>query len=608
MRAFALVTGLLSLTAAVHGRSTISRVRSAVMESLHAVPEGWKAIGVPDPDTRMAFRIAIKEPNPGLFEQTLYEISTPGSPKYGQHLKREELKDLIRPSKEATDSVIDWLTTSGIQADEIEDDGEWISFIATINQAEAILKSQFKTYASTVREGVSKIRTLEYSVPEKLHQYVRMIQPTTRFGQLRPQFNSVHRIEKVEDVPGALSAQSLVDDVAAAVCNTTITPACLRSLYKVGNFQANPKNGFVGVTGYLDQLARFTDLAQFETLYAQNAINQSFTVTSINGGTTDQLGTSDSVEASLDIQYTVGLSAPIPQKFYSTGGRGILVPDLDQPNPEDNQNEPYMEFLKYLSALPDKDLPSVLTTSYGEDEQSVPKEYAKTVCDMYGHLGARGVSVLHSSGDTGVGSACQTNDGKNTTRFLPIFPAACPYVTAVGGTTQVEPEVAIGFSSGGFSDIFPRPSYQDSAVKGYLSILGDRWKGLYNPTGRGFPDLAAQSNRFHVIDKGLDILVGGTSASCPAVAGIIADLNSARIDAGKPKLGFLNPWIYSGGKEGFTDIVNGGSTGCTGRDIYSGLPTPFVPYASWNATKGWDPVTGLGTPLFDVLKEKSCGK
>lgn len=72
------------------------------------------------------------------------------------------------------------------------------------------------------------------------------------------------------------------------------------------------------------------------------------------------------------------------------------------------------------------------------------------------------------------GSACQTNDGKNTTRFLPIFPAACPYVTSVGGTYRVEPERAISFSSGGFSDLWDRPAYQDEAVNEYLNILGDR--------------------------------------------------------------------------------------------------------------------------------------
>lgn len=222
-------------------------------------------------------------------------------------------------------------------------------------------------------------------------------------------------------------------------------------------------------------------------------------------------------------------------------------------------------------------------------------------------MGARGVSILFSSGDTGVGSACQTNDGKNTTRFLPIFPASCPYVTSVGGTLHVEPEEAVYFSSGGFSDTWPRPRYQNAAVKEYLSILGDRWEGLYNPHGRGFPDVAAQGYRFHVIDQGDEILVGGTSASSPTFAGVVALLNAARLQAGMPTLGFLNPWIYSTAYQGLNDIVDGGSAGCTGTDIYSGLPTPFVPFASWNATTGWDPVTGYGTPDFGKLLELAMG-
>lgn len=302
------------------------------------------------------------------------------------------------------------------------------------------------------------------------------------------------------------------------------------------------------------------------------------------------------------MQYTLGLVAPeLKANYFSTPGRGPLVPDLDQPSADDNQNEPYLDYFTYLVGLDDDKLPKVLSTSYGEDEQSVPPEYANKVCDLIGQLGTRGVSVLFSSGDTGVGSACQTNDGKNTTRFLPIFPASCPYVTAVGGTTRVEPEEAIYFSSGGFSDLWKRPAYQDDAVPAYLDRLGDRWAGLYNREGRGFPDVAAQGARFRVVDKGTQILVGGTSASAPAFASVVALLNNARLSAGQPPLGFLNPWIYDQAYQGLNDITKGGSTGCTGRSIYSGLPAPFVPYASWNATAGWDPVTGYGTPDFGKL-------
>lgn len=135
---------------------------------------------------------------------------------------------------------------------------------------------------------------------------------------------------------------------------------------------------------------------------------------------------------------------------------------------------------------------------------------ANRTCSLFAQLGARGVSVIFSSGDSGVSSACQTNDGKNTTRFLPIFPGSCPFVTTVGGTFRVQPERAASFSAGGFSDIFPRPAYQDAAVTKYLGILGDRWKGLYNPAGRGFPDVAAQSFNFTTINGGREGHDGGT--------------------------------------------------------------------------------------------------
>jgi tripeptidyl-peptidase-1 len=100
---------------------------------------------------------------------------------------------------------------------------------------------------------------------------------------------------------------------------------------------------------------------------------------------------------------------------------------------------------------------------------------------------------------------------------------------------------------------------------------------------------------------------GGTSAASPVVASIIALLNDARFRAGKPSMGFINPWLYkhAAGKA-LNDITAGGSLGCTGVDLQNGIVIPKggkIPYASWNATIGWDPVTGLGTPNFMKLKE-----
>lgn len=134
----------------------------------------------------------------------------------------------------------------------------------------------------------------------------------------------------------------------------------------------------------------------------------------------------------------------------------------------------------------------------------------------------------------------------------------------------VEPEHAVSFSSGGFSDIFPQPAYQKAAVGKYLRSIGDTFKGLYNAKGRGFPDVAAQGRNFSVYSQGRLIKVGGTSASAPTFAALVSLLNNARIKSGQKPLGFLNPWLYGEAVHGgLTDIVLGGSKGCTGRDSKS---------------------------------------
>ena len=117
------------------------------------------------------------------------------------------------------------------------------------------------------------------------------------------------------------------------------------------------------------------------------------------------------------------------------------------------------------------------------------------------------------SGDGGPGDGCMSNDGKNTTKFQPQFPASCPWVTSVGGTEQVQPEIATWLSGGGFSDVFARPDYQAKQVGAYLNnTVGEkRFKGLYNHTGRGIPDVAAQAQTtFPMFHMGEETRGGGT--------------------------------------------------------------------------------------------------
>jgi tripeptidyl-peptidase-1 len=92
-------------------------------------------------------------------------------------------------------------------------------------------------------------------------------------------------------------------------------------------------------------------------------------------------------------------------------------------------NEPFLDWLDFI--LIQKTIPQTISTSYGDDEQTVPRDYATSVCNMFAQLGVMGVSILFGSGDGGVGGAglvkgsCLSNDGTNRTEFLPMFPASC---------------------------------------------------------------------------------------------------------------------------------------------------------------------------------------
>jgi len=296
-------------------------------------------------------------------------------------------------------------------------------------------------------------------------------------------------------------------------------------------------------------------------------------------------------EANLDLQHILGISHPIPIVEYSTAGRGPLIPTKDQPRLP-GSNEPYLEWLQYMLNLADADLPQTVSTSYGEEEQSIPREYALKTCNMFMQLGGRGVSVIFSSGDSGPGNACVSNIN-NGTIFEPTYPAGCPWVTSIGATIGTNPERAVTYSSGGFSNYFDQPNYQKTAVNTYLNSIGDTYAPYYNRSGRAIPDLSAQGSNFAVFDKGSLTMLSGTSASAPVIAGIVALLNAARRTIDQPPLGFLNPWLYNI-TGAFNDITTGYGGGCYGA---KGLNRT----ARWNATAGWDPVTGLGTPKFEAL-------
>src|SRR6266567_2303660 len=175
------------------------------------------------------------------------------------------------------------------------------------------------------------------------------------------------------------------------------------------------------------------------------------------------------------------------------------------------------------------------------------------------------------------------------------FPADEPWVTSVGGSSMIRNGTTIqekvwnsdgGGSGGGFSDFFTAPAFQKALPASVQSLLKNR---------RGVPDVAGDADPLTGMvsyQDGTWSLAGGTSASAPLWAGLIAIANQM---AGHP-LGFINPGLYklsqsSNYTQDFHDITNGNNS-----VNYKGVTVP-----GYSAVPGWDPTTGLGTPNAEKL-------
>jgi kumamolisin len=240
---------------------------------------------------------------------------------------------------------------------------------------------------------------------------------------------------------------------------------------------------------------------------------------------------------------------------------------------------------------------SVISISYGNPETGPGTAWTamgvRTVNTALEAAAAKGITVCVSSGDDG------SSDGIGTTAHVD-FPASSPYVLAVGGTKLVAssdkpPKIASetvwnetrhheGATGGGISAIFTRPSWQDGA----------RVPPSANPPhkiGRGLPDVAAVGDPvtgvviMHVDGQHIEP-IGGTSASAPLWASLVARLNQGL----SARCGNLNPLLYTKFATGVLGDVTQGNNG------------------AYAAGPGWDACTGLGTPRGQALLSALSGK
>ncbi|THH10648.1 hypothetical protein EW146_g8306 [Bondarzewia mesenterica] len=557
-------------------------------EKRDGVPRGFVEKAAAPPGQMLTIRLALVQSDPKGLEDALYAVSTPSSDLYGQFLTKQEVEKFVAPSPDSVNLVNDWLAENGLKATPASPSGDWLQINISVEKANEMFDAEFTTFTHE-GTGEDTVRTLAYSIPAALQGHLDFVHPTTTFPvQLNRAPLMTIPVPLTQSAAGNLSSAAV-----PASCAGTITPACLQALYGIPKTRATQSSNVLGVSGFIDQFANAADLRTFLTNFRPDLPSTTtFTLQTLDGGQNPQSSSQAGIEADLDTQYTIGIASGVPTVFISVG---------------DNTNDGVFGFLDIINfLLSESNPPHVLTTSYGANENEIPSSLANNLCNAYAQLGARGTSILFSSGDGGVSGS----QAGSCTNFVPTFPSGCPFLTSVGATTSV-PETAASFSSGGFSNIFTTPSYQSAAVSAYLTRLGNTNSGKFNRAGRGFPDIAAMGDNVEIVNAGNFGLVAGTSCSSPIFASVISLLNDELIAAGKAPLGFLNPFLYSTGASALNVITTGSNPGC-GTD---GFP----------ASAGWDPVchsyrlivsgynlliplpqrhqvTGLGTPNFAKLR------
>lgn len=229
--------------------------------------------------------------------------------------------------------------------------------------------------------------------------------------------------------------------------------------------------------------------------------------------------------------------------------------------------------------------PSVLSISWGQVESQWPSQAVRAIEEALTTAALLGITVCASAGDHG--SADGALQGAHVS-----YPASSSFVLACGGTkldaagnvfkdevvwNEIGNPDAVfpGATGGGISELFPVPAFQ--ATADVPPSANDN-----QTRGRGVPDVAANadpSSGYLVTVDGITTVSGGTSAAAPLWAALIARLNEAL----NSRVGLIHPSLYR---------LQGGSAF---RAITSGNN------GAYQARAGWNPCTGWGTPLGDML-------
>ena len=340
--------------------------------------------------------------------------------RYGTHLSREQVAELVAPHPHTLRLVNAWLEYHSVPPSSISrtHGGGWLTVTGVpVDKANEILGASYQLYYHAGTNDTI-LRTVGYALPAPLHTLVRTVAPTTSFTPSGLQ----QRTPRIS--PGAAAAANATSGDSEPInilsgrddSDEGVTPSVLRWMYRTADFkpvdpslasQRRTAVNRIGIVGYENQYPSETDLSDFMSVFRDDVVGvPTIDYKIVNNDLPSSF--MPSFLANLGSQYTSALAYPTPVVYYV----GISGP-----------GDKFLEWIGYVLKKPRP--PQTISMAYGSvSELSISPEYADQVCELFGQLGSRGVSILVASGDSGVGLGDCIN-ASGYPQFYTTFPSSC---------------------------------------------------------------------------------------------------------------------------------------------------------------------------------------
>lgn len=495
------------------------------------LPGVYQDLGYADATDGIRGLIGFPIRNNATLEQRIKDIYDPASPKFRDYMTPDEWNAQFAPYPQDVQMVQLFLENAGLKVDRVASNRLLLEFTGTVGQFNQAFGTQLKVLQRNSRFGNEPPVVLGLDSKINAPKFV-----TDRI-------TTIVSVDLPPDPGPAQPEAGFYSMAPPANIQDALTPAQLARAYNVDTlYQQGFKGQGVKLGVVVGSAIRLTDLKAF---WDQFGVSRALpTVVETMEPPPVRL-----LESQVDVAWS-GALAPLADMIVYTG-----------PDPK---NTSVVYTFNEAIARGEVD---VLTDSFAHREDAEPTGVAAAYNAAAKEAAAIGMTVMSPSGDSA----------------QPDVPSSSPYVTAVGGTRlrmngmSFYDEIAWYASGSGLSDRFTTPYFQQGLNQ---SELNGR---------RAVADVALNAETYYwTLFLKKHEKWGGTSFASPVFAGIMATVNSGRVQQGKPMVGWLNPQLY------MNSTVHGAF-----RDITFGMTDENL-----SARTGWDMPTGWGAPKADLLLQR----